>query len=137
MKYNMNEIDKALLELLSMLRTAEQNLQKTKPKTIMMVQKVKDKGKNKGKKKKDSKSKGRPMHKNDALKPKGEVVKEGKCFHYSETRHWKRNCKVYLEDLKKKGSETSIASTIYKIQFNYFYILGIRYRCGSHICTNV
>ena len=56
MNYNRNEIDKPLLELLSMLRTAKQNLQKTKPEIIMMVQK--GKGKGKGKKKNDSKSKG-------------------------------------------------------------------------------
>ena len=117
MNYNMNEIDKPLPELLSMLRTAKQNLQKTKPETIMMVQK--GKGKGKGKKKKDSKSKGKPKPKNAALKPKGGVAKDCKCFHCGETGHWKRNYKVYLEDLKKKkGSETSTTSGIFVIEVN-------------------
>ena len=138
MNYNMNEIDKPLPELLSMLRTAEQNLQKTKPETIMMVQK--GKGKGKGKKKKDSKSKGKPKPKNAALKPKGGVAKECKCFHCGETGHWKRNCKVYLEDLKKKkGSETSTTSGIFVIEVNLStstsWVLDTG--CGSHICTNV
>ena len=91
----MNEINKSLLELLSMLRTAKPNLQKAKPETIMMVQK--GKGNGKGKKKMDSKSKGKPKLKNDALKLKGRVANECKCFHCSETRHWKTNCKVYLK----------------------------------------
>ena len=29
------------------------------------------------------------------------------CFHYKGKGHWSRNCKKYLEDKKKKGSETS------------------------------
>ena len=65
-----------------------------------MVQK--GKGKHKGKKKKGSKSKGKPKPKNATLKPKSEVAKEGKCFHCGEIKHWKRNYKVYLEDLKKE-----------------------------------
>ena len=115
--YNMNEIDKPLLELLSMLRIFEQNLQKTKPKTIIMVQK--GKGKGKCKKKKDSKSKGKPKPTNATLKPKGGVVKEGKCFHCGDIKHWKRNCKIYLKVLKKKKqSETSTASCIFIIKVN-------------------
>ena len=43
-----------------------------------------------------------PKPKNVALKPKGRMDKEGKCFHYNETKHWKRNYKVYPEDLKRK-----------------------------------
>ena len=83
MNYNMNEIDKLLSELSSILRTTKQNLQKTKLETIMIVQKGKDKGK--GKKKKDSKSKGKLKPKNVTLKPKDGVVKECKCFHYNDT----------------------------------------------------
>ena len=133
----MNKIDRPLLELLSMLRTVEQNLQKTKPETIMMVQK--GKGKGKGKKKKDSESKGKPKPKNAALKPKGRVAKECKCFHYGETRHWKRNCKFYLEDLnKKKGCETYTISSIFVIEDSLSSFLSwvLDIGCGSHICTN-
>ncbi|KAK8582334.1 hypothetical protein V6N13_032088 [Hibiscus sabdariffa] len=36
-----------------------------------------------------------------ALKPKGGVSKDGKCFHCDKPRHWKRNCPIYLEDVKK------------------------------------
>ena len=74
------------------------------------------------------------------MKPKSGVAKEGKCFHYGETRQWKRNYKVYLENLKKKKrSETSITLGIAVIEVNLSnsmsWIFDIR--CGSHICTNV
>ena len=85
MNYNTNEINKPLLELLSMLRIAKQNLQKTKLETIIMVQK--GKGKGKGKKKKDSKSKGKSKPKNVTLKPKCGVAKQCKCLHCDETKH--------------------------------------------------
>ncbi|KAL4387001.1 hypothetical protein GQ457_09G019520 [Hibiscus cannabinus] len=37
----------------------------------------------------------------EVLKPKGGVNKDGKCFHCGKPGHWKRNCHVYLEDVKK------------------------------------
>ncbi|OMO61163.1 Zinc finger, CCHC-type [Corchorus capsularis] len=57
----------------------------------------------------DNKAAGKSKRIVATLKPKGGMTKEGSCFHCGETDHWKRNCKVYLEELKKekKGSETS------------------------------
>ena len=135
MNYNMNEIHKTMPELLSMLRTAEQNLQKSKPSSIMMVHKGKGKGNGKGK----GKGKGKPKPTPQALKPKGGVAKIGKCFHCGETGHWKRNCQIYLEDLKKKkGSETS-TSGIFVIEVNVTtstsWVLDTG--CSSHICNDV
>ncbi|KAK8690937.1 hypothetical protein V6N13_074461 [Hibiscus sabdariffa] len=44
----------------------------------------------------------------EALKPKGGVSKDGKCFHCGKPGHWKRNCHVYLEEVKKaKAVEVS------------------------------
>ena len=113
-----------------MLRTAEINLKKVKP--ILMVQKHKGKGKPKGKGKSQTKGKGK------ALKPKGGVAKDATCFHCGQTGHWKRNCKVYLEDLKKKRSETS-TSGIYVIEVNLSISTSwvLDTGCASHICTDV
>ena len=53
--------------------------------------------------------------------------------------HWKRNCKLYLEDLKKKkGSETT-SSGIYVIEVNLSTSVSwvLDTGCGSHICLSV
>ena len=68
------------------------------------------------------------------------MAKKCKCFHCSKTRYWKRNYKVYLEDLKKKkGSEASTTSSFFDIEVNLStstsWVLDIGY--GSHICINV
>ncbi|KAA3450189.1 polyprotein [Gossypium australe] len=122
LNFNMNEIDKTLPQLLSMLRTAEGNLKKVGPKPILMVRN--NKGKGKAKVQTKPKGKGKPKFGKGkaALKPKGRVSKEGNCFHCGVTGHWKRNCPVYLEEVNKaKASGMSASDT----------------GCGSHICTSV
>ena len=54
----------------------------------------------KGKGNKAKKGKGQSKHKAKRPNP----PKEGVCFLCNEQGHWKRNCKIYLEDLKKKKS---------------------------------
>ena len=135
--YNMNEMDKSIFELHTMLKTTEQNI-KSKPGHVLMVQngkgfKNKGKGKGKGKGKSNAQPKPKP-------EPKAKAPKEGVCFFCNEPGHWKRTCKLYLEDLKKKKKtgETS-SSGIYVIQINFSpsssWVLDTG--CGSHICTNV
>ncbi|KAI5435669.1 hypothetical protein KIW84_022187 [Lathyrus oleraceus] len=100
-------MDKSLLELLAMLRTAEQNL-KSKGKSILMI--GNGKRQNKRPTKQGDKGKGKEVAKPKptvaALNPSGGIEKEGTCFHCGKTGHWKRNCPKYLED-KKNGVETS------------------------------
>ena len=67
------------------------------------------------------------------------MAKKGNCFYWDEIGHWKRNCKAYLEELKKnKGNQTS-TSSIFVIELNLStstsWVLDTR--CGSHICLNV
>ncbi|XP_017609417.1 uncharacterized protein LOC108455356 [Gossypium arboreum] len=112
LNFNMNEIDKTLPQLLSMLRTVEGNMKRVRPKPILMVRN--NKGKGKAKVQKKPKGKGRPNSGKGkaALKPKSGVSKEGNCFHYGVTGHWKRNYPVYLEEIKKaKASGTSASGT--------------------------
>ena len=68
--------------------------------------------------------------------------KEGVYFHCNEPGHWKRNCKLYLDELKKKkkkSRETTSSSGIYVIEINLStstsWVFDTGY--GSHICTNV
>ncbi|PKI57919.1 hypothetical protein CRG98_021707 [Punica granatum] len=103
MSYNMNDYNKPLPEVLNMLRTAEHDI--SKGESILMVQGTKRKGKGKSKGKR---AKGASKYDLGVLKPKAKVVKDDYCFYCGNAGHWKRNCKVYLEELKKKkGSETS------------------------------
>ncbi|KAG8497104.1 hypothetical protein CXB51_008305 [Gossypium anomalum] len=139
LNFNMNEIDKTLPQLLSMLRTAEGNTKKVGPKPILMVRNNKGKGKAKIPTKPKGKSKPNLGKGKAALKPKGRVSKEGNCFHYGVTGHWKRNCPIYLEEIKKAKASGTSASGIYVIDINLSTTTSwvLDTGCGSHICTSV
>ena len=134
MNYNMHHMEKSIAELHGTLKNAETNIQKTNP--VLMVQKgegMKRKGKGKGNKAKKGKGQSKPK----AKKPK--LPKEGVCFFCNDQGHWKRNCKLYLEDLKKMKSSEATTSGIYVIKVNMStsasWVLDTG--CGSHICVNV
>ena len=131
MNYNMNEMDKSISELHTMIKTAEQNI-KSKPGHVLRVQNGKGfKGKGKGK------SNAQPKPKPE---PKAKAPKEGVCFFCNEPGHWKRNCKLYLEDLKKKkktGETSSSGISVIQINFSPSSSWVLDTGCGSHICTNV
>lgn len=115
MNFLMNEMDKSLPQLASMLRIVEKNMT-GKSKAILMLNNGKFKkqhikpnkfmGNNKGK------VLAQPSIK--ALKPTGCVAKEGNCFYCGKTRHWKRSCPKYLED-KNNGTVASTSSDIFYI----------------------
>ncbi|WJX67634.1 hypothetical protein P8452_52084 [Trifolium repens] len=111
LNFNMNDLDKTLPELLSMLRTAEQNL-KTKGKSILIV------------------SDGKKHHK----KPNNQG---GNCFYCGKTGHWKRNCPKYLEDKKKGVDPTTSGIFVIEINLSTSTSSVLDTGCGSHICTNV
>ena len=129
----MNALEKSITELHGMLKDAEQNFKKTTP--VLMVQKGKGKG-GIGKGKAKPKDKVGPKSKGKAPKPKPQ--KEGVCFHYNKPGHWKRNCPLYLEELKK-GSATPSTSSIFVIEVNLSistsWVLDTGY--GSHIYSYV
>ncbi|KAL4362694.1 hypothetical protein GQ457_04G021260 [Hibiscus cannabinus] len=94
LNFNMNEINKTLPQLLSKLRTAKSNMKKGGSKSFLMVHEAKRKGNKVAKSKVIGKTKPKGMN---ALKTKGGISKEVKCFHCDKPGHWKRNCLVYLE----------------------------------------
>ncbi|KAK9042849.1 hypothetical protein V6N11_071204 [Hibiscus sabdariffa] len=138
LNFNMNEIEKTLPQLLGMLRTAEGNIKKGGSKSVLMVREAKGKGKGKKVAKYKGNGKTKPKGK-EALKPKGGVSKDGKCFHCGKTGHWKRNCPIYLEDVKKAKAVGASVSGIYVIDVHMStsssWVLDTG--CGSHICTSV
>ena len=134
--YNMNNMEKSISELYGMLKTAKQSIKK-KPSTVLMVQKgkgMKKKGKSKrwgkgstGKTNESKKPESKPAAK------KAKPPKDGVCYFCNEPGHWKRNCKLYQEGLKKnKKDSEAIASSIYviDIHFSTSSNMGIRY----HMC---
>ncbi|KAK1632435.1 hypothetical protein QYE76_006750 [Lolium multiflorum] len=106
MNYNMQNMNKELPELFSMLKSAEVEIKKENQ--VLMVNKTtsfKKQGKpNKGNFKKGGKKVAAPPEKPKAG-PKPETV----CYYCQGKGHWKRNCTKYLADLKsghakKKGT---------------------------------
>ena len=121
-----------------MLKNAKQNIKKSTP--VLLVQKGKGKGGvGKGKPKPKSKGKVGPKPKgNEPKAPKPKLQKEGNCFHCNKPGHWKRNCLLYWEELKKNGGGAS-TSGIFVIEVNLYistsWVLDTGF--GSHICSNV
>ena len=120
MNYNMHGMAKSVTELHGMLKTAEQDLKQTPQ--ILMVQRGKGKGKGRWKRtaKPALKVKAKPSFKgkgNDAKVRVPKAPKESKCFHCDQIGHWRRNCPMYLEDLKKGRGGTS--SGIFVIEVNF------------------
>ncbi|KAK8656738.1 hypothetical protein V6N13_098676 [Hibiscus sabdariffa] len=112
LNFNMNEINKTLPQLLGMLRTAESDMKKDGSKSILLVREAKGKGKKLAKSKGSGKTKAKGKN---VLKPKGAISKDGKCFHCNKSDHWKRNCPVYLEEVKKaKAVGASVSGTAHE-----------------------
>ena len=108
-------MDKSIAELYWMLKNAEQNIKKANP--VLLVQKGKGKG-GVGKEKPKPKGKVGPQPKgNEPKAPKPKPQKEGMCFHCNKRGHWKRNCPLYLEKLKKNGGGAP-TSGIFVIEVN-------------------
>ncbi|CAA7025600.1 unnamed protein product [Microthlaspi erraticum] len=85
-----------------MLKSAEPNILKDTP-HVLMVQggkKFKKHGKDKGKGKASWVK--NPSNSEPTSKTKPGPSGEDKCHYCNDSGHWKRNCKKYLEDLKKK-----------------------------------
>ncbi|KAK9018566.1 hypothetical protein V6N11_001537 [Hibiscus sabdariffa] len=136
LNFNMNEISKTLPQLLGMLRTAESDMKKDGSKSILLVREAKGNGKKVAKSKGSGKTKAKGKN---VLKPKGAISKDGKCFHCNKSGHWKRNCPVYLEEVKKAKAVGASVSGIYVIDVNMStsssWVLDTG--CDSHICTSV
>ncbi|KAK1666315.1 hypothetical protein QYE76_054474 [Lolium multiflorum] len=108
MNYNMQNMNKELPELFSMLKSAEIEIKKEHQ--VLMVNKTtsfKKQGKSKGKFKKGGKKAATPP-----VKPKTGPKPDAECYYCKEKGHWKRNCSKYLADLKsglvKKKKEVTM-----------------------------
>jgi gag-polypeptide of LTR copia-type/Zinc knuckle len=136
MNYNMMGMSKRLDELLGLLKTAEEDMNKGSGNVLT----VSSAGK-KIKKCSKHKSKGKGKEKAQvvtlsASKPKN--VSNIKCFYCKKRGHWKRNCPQFLEDKKNGNVHSSSGILVIKINLATFisdWVLDT----GScaHICSNV
>ena len=138
----MNKIDSTLSELLNMLVTTEGILKDSKG-TVLVVErastsKIKSTWKRKSKPAKNQKQESKL--KKDALK---KVADKGKCFHCNNDSHWKRNCPIYLESLKKKKGDISsegmsdllvIETTLVVFSTSSWVI---DFDSNTHLCTSM
>ncbi|KAG8647429.1 hypothetical protein MANES_09G072919v8 [Manihot esculenta] len=141
MNYNMNNMEKSIPELHGMLKTTKVNVKKrlTQILNVNKGKPMKNKGKPKSKGSNGLKGRGKPKPQAKAKVPKEIVPKEGICFHCKQPGQWKRNCKIFLDECKKKKSSETMTSGIYVIDINLSISTSwvLDTGCGSHICTNV
>ena len=69
------------------------------------------------------------------------TTSEGTCFHCRGTGHWKRNCKAFLEYLKKEHGDAS-SSGIHVVEINTSTAIDNRtwvldIGCGSHLVSSM
>ena len=104
MNYNMHGMMKTILELFTMLKSAEVKIKKEHQ--VLMVNKTTN-FKKKGKGKKGNFKKNDKQVAAQVKKPKSGPKPETECFYYKGTGHWKRNWPKYLAD-KKDGKVKGI-----------------------------
>ena len=147
--YNMNNMDKSLHELHSLLVQAEKDMKlsgssSSRGDVLMISNKSKGKFKHKAdnpkQQPKTPKAKGKNVVIGHSRKPKKGATSDQACHYCSKVGHWKRNCTKYLEDKKAgKVPSTGKSSHIHMIDINctsqsvWVFDTG----CGSHLCNHL
>ncbi|GKB17004.1 retrotransposon protein, putative, ty1-copia subclass [Tanacetum coccineum] len=115
--YNMHSMGKTIPELHAMLKLTENGIPKKTP-VVLAIRQAQDP----------------PPAK------KEHPAKDTKCHHCHKTRHWKRNCPLYLAELKKNKANASDTSGIFTIELfsfpksnSWIYDTG----CGTYIYNTI
>ena len=147
LSYQMNGKETSIMELHSLLQTAEQGIKKSdEPFTSAApvwaighnAKKRKFSHSNwKGKAPKGKSNHGYKRKSESEIAPTSDP-KEAVCFYCNTKGHWKRSCQKYLKDLKDGKVEKSGQSGIFVIELHNIitsnsWILDTG--CGNHICT--
>ena len=118
LNYNMNKKIYSLSELMNELVVVEGILGTSSVDANMIEASTfqpKSKGKGKKNKKDFTKQDGKQIALEIANKGKKKDYANGKCFHYGEKDHWKRNCPIFRA-AKNKGMKSSFLLEICLVQ---------------------
>lgn len=147
LSYQMNGKETSIMELHSLLQTAEQGIKKidvpsTSAAPVLTVghnaKKRKTSHSNwKGKAKKGKSDHGSKRKAESEIAPISDP-KEAVCFYCNTKGHWKRSCPKYLKDLKDGKVEKGSHSGMFMIELHNTttsdsWVLDTG--CGTHICT--
>ncbi|GJU46177.1 retrotransposon protein, putative, ty1-copia subclass [Tanacetum coccineum] len=147
LSYQMNEKDTSIMELQSLLQTAEQGIKRidvpfTSKAPVLTVghnaKKRKTSHSNwKGKAAKGKSDRGSKRKAKSEIAPTSDP-KEAVCFYCNTKGHWKRSCPNYLKDLKDGKVEKGSHSGMFMIELHNTttsdsWLLDTG--CGTYICT--
>ena len=147
LSYQMNGKETSIMELHSLLQTAEQGIKKidmpsTSAAPVLTVGHHAKKRKTSHSNWKGKTTKGKSDH-GSKRKAESEIAptsdpKEAVCFYCNTKGHWKRSCPKYLKDLKDGKVEKGSHSGMFMIELHNTttsdsWVLDTG--CGTHICT--
>ena len=149
MNFNMNGLDKTLMELHGMLKTAEASMKKPNNSNSTAPVLAVDRGSSKRKRAPQPKEKGKGKVGQSGPPPKtkaqGEIApssdpSEAICFYCQQKGHWKHSFPKYLEDLKKGKVKVASTSGMFMIELHRTFTSNswiLDTGCGTHICFDM
>jgi len=143
--YHMHGAEKGLNELCGMLKTAEADIKKGAGSSHVMAVQNKPKFKKKGNSWKKKKGKAKDeISKPNPPAPKAGPPADAECFHCHGKGHWKRNCKLYLESIKDRGSKGTPAACTLVVYITDIFLANsyinswvFDTRSVAHICNTM
>jgi gag-polypeptide of LTR copia-type/Zinc knuckle len=135
MNYNMMGLKGVLDELLGLLKTVEEDMNKMSCNVLAVSPEGKKIKKSSKRKKGKGKGKAQVVI---SSKSKSKDVSEAECFYCKGIGHWKRSCPKYLKD--KKNGNVPTSSGILVIEINLATSISnwvLDTGSCSHICSNV
>ena len=130
--YVLNKMDLNLTALITELQTFE-GMIKSKGGEANMI--VASSSSSKKKKKINDKRKASLKVKKKASKTEKKATKGGKCFHCGKEDYWKRNCKEYLDSLKRNEGIILVLETSLVEKSNNFWIIDSG--ATNNVCTSL
>jgi GAG-pre-integrase domain/gag-polypeptide of LTR copia-type/Zinc knuckle len=136
MNYNMMGMSKSLDDLLGLLKTVEEDMNKGSG-NVLAVSSARKKIKKRSKRKSKGKDKGKAQVVTSSTSKPNDVF-DVECFYCKKREHWKRNCPQFLEDKKNENVPSSSGILVIEINLGTSISDWVLDTCScAHICSNV